>query len=42
MRVLQEGPCGISVMGLTNREEDLITTGEALIQGEKLVQGDSK
>ena len=42
MRGLQEGPCGISVMGLTNREEDLITTGEALIQGEKLVQGDSK
>ncbi|PNI02175.1 amidase [Vibrio diazotrophicus] len=42
MRGLQEGPCGISVMGLTNREEDLITTGEALIQGEKFVQGDSK
>jgi len=34
MQGLQEGPCGVSVMGLANSEEDLITTGELLIQGE--------
>jgi len=34
MKGLAEGPCGISVMGSANSEEDLIAAGENLCQGE--------
>ena len=32
---LQEGPCGFSLMGIDNQEEDLIKTGLSLWQGEQ-------
>jgi len=31
---LQEGPCGFSLMGLADKEADLIVTGQRLCQGE--------
>lgn len=31
MKQLSEGPCGVSLMGVTNSEVDLITTGKELI-----------
>ncbi|MGX9417846.1 amidase [Vibrio sp. RC27] len=34
MKALNEGPCGVSVLGGANSENSLIVTGEALIEGE--------
>jgi len=34
MRALAEGPCGMSLLGLSGSEEQLVTTGEQLIKGE--------
>lgn len=34
MQALAEGPCGMSLLGSSNSEENLFSTGERLIQGE--------